>query len=168
MVSAITCKIWLRLDYRPLFSAWFFNTELWYFHPRRPFLEPGIWIWVPAGLGTFFGQKWGPEKHDFVEEMVPHEVLWGSVRGDWIVWCPGGLWAGPFPPKPCQKIILQGFPHFPKNPWAPLGPWWVPYWPFKGAIAYFATRSPGRRLALHLIYCSPNKVLASVNARRRH
>ena len=53
---------------------------------------------VPAGPGTFLGQKWGPEKHDFVEEVVPHGVLRGSVRGEWIVWVPGGLWARPFPP----------------------------------------------------------------------
>ena len=57
--------------------------------------------------------------------MLPHEVLWGSVRGNCIVWCPGGLWAGPFPPKPYQKIILQGFSHFTKKslgpPWAPGG-----------------------------------------------
>ena len=55
---------------------------------------------VLAGLGTFFVQKRGPGKRDFVVEMVPHDALWGSVRGVWIVWYPGGLWAGPFPPKP--------------------------------------------------------------------
>ena len=58
-------------------------------------------------------QKWGPGKHDFVEEMVPHEVLWESVRGDWIVWYPGGVWAGPFPPKHSEKIVVQGFPAIP-------------------------------------------------------
>ena len=62
----------------------------------------------------------GPEKHDFVDGWVPHEVLWGSVRGDRIVWCPGGLWARPFPPKPNQKIILQGFPDFGKSSGGPL------------------------------------------------
>ena len=58
------------------------------------------------------------------------------MRGEWIVGYPGGLWAGPFPPKPYQKIILQGFPHFPKKTWAPLGPWWIPYCPFVGQWAY--------------------------------
>ena len=119
--EAITCNIWLRLEYRPLDSAWFFNTQVWYFQPPGPFWDPRIWIWVPAGPGTFLGQKRGPEKHDFVEEMVPHGVWGGSVRGEWIVGYPGGLWAGPFPPKPCQKIILQGFACFffmgPGNPW---------------------------------------------------
>ena len=85
------------------------GTQLWTPDPRFGSRR------VPAGPGTFFGQKWGPEKYDFVEEMVPREVLWGSVRGDWIVGCPGGLWARPFPPKPYQKIILQGFPHFLKK-----------------------------------------------------
>ena len=120
------------MDYRPLFSAWFFNAELWYFQPRRPFWEPGIWIWVPAGLGTFSGQKRGPGKHDFVEGLVSHGVLGGSVRGDWIVWYPGGLWARPFPPKPYQKILFPTFPDFGKVRGPPCPPWWIPYSPFVG------------------------------------
>ena len=48
----------------------------------------------------FWTKRGGGGKQVFVEEMVPHEVLWESVRGDWIVWYPGGLWAGLFPPKP--------------------------------------------------------------------
>ena len=32
---------------------------------------------VPAGLGTFWGQKWGPEKDGFAKEMVPQ----GGSRG---------------------------------------------------------------------------------------
>ena len=53
---------------------------------------------VPAGLGTFLGQKRGPEKDGFVEEMVPRGVKKGSGGGKWIVWCPGGHWASQFPP----------------------------------------------------------------------
>ena len=70
--SAITCNIWLRLEYRTLDSAWFFNTQVWYFQPRGPFLYPRIWIWVEGGPGTFLGQKRGPGKHEFVEGMVPY------------------------------------------------------------------------------------------------
>ena len=65
--EAITCNIWLRLEYRPLGSAWFFGTQLWYFHTRGPFLDPQIWIWVLAGLGSplpraplAFSGPWGP------------------------------------------------------------------------------------------------------------
>ena len=114
--EAITCNIWPRLEYRLVDSAWFFNTQVWYFQPPGPIWDPRIWIWdpriwiwVPAGPGTFLGQKRGPEKHDVVEEIVPHGVWGESVRGKWIVGVPGGLWAGPFPPKPCQKMVLQGF-----------------------------------------------------------
>ena len=38
--------------------------------PDLKFGGPG----APAGPGTFLGQKRGPGKHDFVEEMVSHEV----------------------------------------------------------------------------------------------
>ena len=99
------CNIWLRLDCRPLFSAWFFGTQLWYFQPRGRFLGPRSQIWTPAGpcwAGDFFVQTWDLEKDGFVEEMVTHGVARDSVRGEWIVWCPGGLWARPFPPKPSQ------------------------------------------------------------------
>jgi hypothetical protein len=89
------------------------------FRPQDPLGDPRIRIWVPAGLGTLFGQKWGPEKHYFVEEMVSHEVLWESVRGDWVLWWPGGLWATPFPPKPHQTIIFPTFPNFRESSGAP-------------------------------------------------
>ena len=36
---------------------------------------------VPAGLGTFLGQKWGPKKDGFVEEMVPQWTVWQTKRG---------------------------------------------------------------------------------------
>ena len=36
---------------------------------------------VPAGPGTFLGQKWGPEKDGFVEEMVPQWMVWQTKRG---------------------------------------------------------------------------------------
>ena len=70
---------------------------------------------VPAGLGTFFAQKWGPEKDGFPQEILPQGVIWGSVQGEWMVWYPGGLWAGPFPPKPYQKKKISAI-------WAPPGP----------------------------------------------
>ena len=35
---------------------------------------------VPAGLGTFLGRKWGPEKDGFVEEMVPQWTVWQTKK----------------------------------------------------------------------------------------
>ena len=64
------------------------------------------------GRGPFSAQNRAQNKNGFVEEMVPHEVLGGSVRGEWIAWYPGGLWVRPFPPKPSQKIISSAFPDF--------------------------------------------------------
>ena len=68
--SAITCNIWLRLEYRPLDSAWFFGTRFWCFPPQEPLLG----LWIPnLDLGGFllardlFCQNRGPTNHDFVE-----------------------------------------------------------------------------------------------------
>ena len=57
-VSAITCNIWLRLNYRPLGSAWFFGTQLWYFQAWGSFLDLQIWIWagVPFARFSTFGK----------------------------------------------------------------------------------------------------------------
>ena len=90
----------------PVDSAWFFGAQLWYFRPQGPFLGPQIPDLDPGWAGDLFGQKWDPQKHDFVEKVVPHRDSRGSVRGKWIVWYPGGLWASPFPPKPHQNRIL--------------------------------------------------------------
>ena len=54
--SAIACNIWLRLEYRPLDSAWFVCPQLLYFRPRNPFLEPRIPDLDPGG----FRLGWGP------------------------------------------------------------------------------------------------------------
>ena len=121
--EAVTCNIWLRLEYRPLDSVWFFSAKLRCVRPRTRFLDHRIWIWVPAGLGTFFAQKWDPKKDGFVVETVPHWVLGEFVRGEWIVWYPGGLWARPFPPKPYQRMIFSTFPDFGTSsgpPWASM------------------------------------------------
>ena len=95
------------------------------FGPQDPEFGPPD---VPAGLGTFLGQKWGPEKDGFAQEMVDQGVSQGSVQGEWIVWYPGGLWAGQLPPKPYQKQKLSAIrappgpgPLGPMGPWAPVG-----------------------------------------------
>ena len=48
------------------------------FGPQDPEFGPPD---VPAGPGTFFGQKWGLEKDGFVEEMVPQWTVWQTKRG---------------------------------------------------------------------------------------
>ena len=56
--SAITCNTWLRLDYRSLFSAWFFSTQLWYFRFWNLFLAPWIPDLDPGGLQLRWGRFW--------------------------------------------------------------------------------------------------------------
>ena len=49
------------------------NLVFWTLEPIFGTPDPGFGSWrVPAGLGTFFAQKRGPGKDDFVEEMVSH------------------------------------------------------------------------------------------------
>ena len=142
--SAITCNIWLRLEYRPLDSAWFFTTQLWYFQSRGHF-------WT---LDTKFGPRLGRGLFSAQTGTRKNMILWKN-------WCPigfhrdlcegNGLYGtqeafgqAHCPPNLTRKSIYGVFPISRKNAWAPLalGPWWVPYWPFKEAIVYFATRSP--------------------------
>ena len=87
------------------------------------FRSPDPTSWPRKGPGPFGGPKRGPEKHNFVEGWVPHEVSPDFLRGEWFVGDPGTLWVWPFPPKPFQGKVLQGFSPNPKIPWAPLGPW---------------------------------------------
>ena len=39
---AITCTIWLRLEFRDRGSAWFFSAHLLFFHAQGRIFEPGI------------------------------------------------------------------------------------------------------------------------------
>ena len=95
---------------------------------RVPFSTTGE---VIAG----FAWKWSPVLR-----------LGDSPRPKWIVWYPGGIWAGWFPPKPHQKMVLQGFPQFRENwersPWPPctfpIGPLWAyrGLFPCLGSVAF--------------------------------
>ena len=89
--------------------------------PRGGPIPPQSYIF----RAPFLGPKRGPEKYNFVEGLVPHEVSQDFLRGEWFVWYPGTLWVDQFPPKPSQKIVLHGFPPNPKNPGAPLGLMWA-------------------------------------------
>ena len=72
---AITCSMWLHLEFWRRGSAWFFGPHLFGFRPRglifgprNQTLDPGFGNWAPAGLERFGEGKWGLEKHGFVEE----------------------------------------------------------------------------------------------------
>ena len=44
------------------------------FSTLDPILEPQVQVWVPEGPVPLRGQKWRPEKLDFVKGLAPHEV----------------------------------------------------------------------------------------------
>ena len=75
---------------------------------------------VPAGLGTFLAQNWGPEKLFLWRKWAPHVFLWGSAGRDWIVWCPGGHWARRFAPKLCQRVRVPPWASM-VDPYCPAG-----------------------------------------------
>ena len=62
---AITCTIWLRLEFRDRGSAWFFSAHLLFFHAQGRIFEPRIGFWIPRS--TFwpvdlFGDNNGSRK----------------------------------------------------------------------------------------------------------
>ena len=72
---AITCTIWLRLEFRDRGSAWFFSPHLLFFHARGWIFEPRIGFWIPRSTfwpGDLFWSKMGPEKSKFVTETFCH------------------------------------------------------------------------------------------------
>ena len=105
--------------------------------------DPTSWPW--EARGPLLGPKSGAEKCDFVEGLVPHEVSRDFLRGEWFLPYPGTLWVWPFPPKPSQGGVLQGFPPNPKIPGAPLGPWVGCLLSLCGPLAYCRGRWHGRR-----------------------
>ena len=60
--EAMTCNIWLRLEYRLVDSAWFFSAQLWYFQPQGPFLGSRIPNLDPGWAGDLFSAKMGAQK----------------------------------------------------------------------------------------------------------
>ena len=63
---AITCTIWLRLEFRDRGSAWFFSAHLLFFHAQGQIFEPRIGFWDPGSTfwpGDLFGvKKWSRKK----------------------------------------------------------------------------------------------------------
>ena len=76
---AITCTIWLRLEFRGRHSAWFFGAHLLFFHAIGWISEPRIGFWIPKS--TFwprdhFGTKKGSRKNLFCGGMI----LWRGFK----------------------------------------------------------------------------------------
>ena len=70
---AITCTIWLCLEFRGLDSACFFSAHLLFFHARGGFWIPGSDLWTSGqhfGPGTILDRFVGPEKHTFIMKYV--------------------------------------------------------------------------------------------------
>ena len=103
----------------------------------------------------------GPEKHNFVEGLVPHQVFQDFSRGEWFAWYPGTLWVYQFLPKPSQGGVLQGFPPNPKIPGGPLGPWMGCLLSLCGPLAY-TTPEPPTRVGLYVMWEHPLAVFADV------
>ena len=87
------------------------------FGPEIQILVPGM---CRLGRGPFWTKNGPPKKDGFPHEILPRGVSRGSVQGEWIVWYPGGLWAGQFPPKPYQKKNYPPYgPPLAQGPWGP-------------------------------------------------
>ena len=98
MVSLFATLIFLALE--PTFGA------------PTPHLGPGR-------PGAPFWAKRGPEKYNFVEGWVPHEVSQDCLRGEWFVCYPGNLWVHQFPPNPPREGLYRDFPQTRKFQGAP-------------------------------------------------
>ena len=81
----------------------------------------------------FWDQKWGLEKHGFVEEWFPNWRLWGFPRPEWIVWYPGGLWESQFPQNPFKKLFPLTCLYLGKFGEGPPGPPVYPLWALCGS-----------------------------------
>ena len=110
-----------------------------------------ILIFSPPG--TIFGtldRKFGPRRVPagpvFVcscgRHGLPQELMWICATGlDCMV--PRRPLDKPISPQPPPENNFIGiFPVPEKLLGVPVGPWRVPYWSLKRAVAYFATRSP--------------------------
>ena len=105
--SAITCNIWLRLECRPLDSAWFFNTEVWYFRPWNPFLTP----WIPdldpggfcLGWGRVLSKKGVPENMILWWKWSPMRPCGDLYEGFGLYGTQEAFGQARFPPNPFKK-----------------------------------------------------------------
>ena len=112
--SAVSCNIWLRLEYRVLDSAWFFKGATLIFSAPGPDFRPGARFWPR-------GQARAPK-------LEPGPQIWKPNRalGPLGAWAQGPIWAlwAPVGPKgPKGALWAQGAEgpiQLPINP-----PWWA-------------------------------------------
>ena len=100
----------------------------------HPDPRSGSWR-VPAGLGTFFAQKRGPGKHEFVVEMVPHRGLRGICARGLDCMVPRRPLGRPISPQTLPEKHFTGISPIPEKilgpPWHPLAPGGFPIGPLK-------------------------------------
>ena len=76
--------------------------------------------------GDFLVQKWAPEKHDYVEEMVTHEISWDLCKGKGLYGTQEAFVQAHFPRSLTRKTFHS--PPLQRKDVAP-GPLVGPLWP---------------------------------------
>ena len=103
------------------------KTQLGTMHPT---LVSRLGCWPDRGL--FWAQHGARKKMDLLKKGFPMgfqgDLCEGKENDCMLSKRPLGKPISP-PPKPIRKIRFRGFPIAQKNPWEPLGPCGVSYWP---------------------------------------
>ena len=110
---AITCTIWLRLEFRGLDSAWFFSPHLLFFHAQGWIFGPRIGFWIPRSTcwpGDLFGVKNGSRKKSFCRGKGSQWGLRGFCKTEMDCMVSRTLLGRPISP---QTLPENNFPHFP-------------------------------------------------------
>ena len=95
--------------------------------------DPKFGPWL--GRGPFSGQNGARKNMILWKKWFPMRFCGDLCEGIGLYGAQEAFGQAHFPPNPARKSFYRDFPISRKIP----GP---PYWPFKGAIAYFATRNP--------------------------
>ena len=85
---------------------------------------PGAQIWAQVGPGHLGALNWVPKNMKSWKDDFPNGRIGDPHRGNGLYGTQGAFGQAHFPQTPLGKMVLQGFPHFPKIPWAPPGPPW--------------------------------------------
>ena len=134
--EALTCNIWLHLEYRPLDSAWFLGVQIWYFQPRNPFVDPRIPDLDPGVFRLGWGPFWA--KNDPRKNMIlcwkwsPMGFEGDLCEGNGLYGTQEAFGQARFPPNPLTKWFYRDFPISRKNPWAPWPSMVIPSAPLWG------------------------------------
>ena len=115
---AITCTIWLRLEFRGRGSAWFFSPHLLFVHAQGRIFEPRIGFWIPRSTlwpGDFVGEKWARKKTRFCDGMVLSWQFRGNSKTQMNSIVHRTHLGRLLCPEPPYLIIFKGFPIFRKT-----------------------------------------------------